>query len=106
MNDKHLCTGTGKSGNTGILSTTSQVIITDIICSLVSLTLGMFLGGLIYHCIVRHKDRLKLTSDRPTPPPASVRAIYEEVSPDSHMCIEKRNDIELSENAAYESVTK
>ena len=38
------------------------------------------------------------------PPAALAPVIYEEVSPDSHT--ESKNDIELSENVAYGTVTK
>ena len=77
----------------------------------------MSLGGLIHHCIVRHKGRFnRLTGSGPAPPPP---VIYEDVSPDSHTerkNIElnenvaygpaKRNDVELNENVAYGPVTK
>ena len=79
--------------------------VTAIICSLVFLILGMFLGGLIHHCIVRYKGRFnRLIKSSPTPQPTSAPAIYEEVSPDSHT--ERKNDIELNENVAYGPVTK
>ena len=86
--------------NCDALSSRSQVIITAIICSLVFLLLGMFLGGLIIYCFMRLKDKLKVTSSSRAAPTASAPAIYEEVSPDSHT-VGRKNVIELSENVAY-----
>ena len=81
------------------------ITITTIICSLVFLLLGMFLGGLIHYCIVRYIGRFnRLTKSSHTPQPTSAPAIYEEVSPDSHT--ERKIDIELNENVAYGPVTK
>ena len=77
----------------------SQVIIAAIICSLIFLLLGIFLGVLIYYCFMRHKDKFKLTRNNLSPPVASAPAIYEEVSPDPHTG--RKNVIELSENVAY-----
>ena len=89
--------------NSDTLSTASQVIITAIICSLIFLLLGFFLGALSYHCAAVQRDKPKLnTISTPSTPPAPV--IYEEVSPDSHT--ERKNDIELNENVAYGPVTK
>ena len=93
-------------GNSDTLSTASQVIITAIICSLVFLLLGMFLGALFYHCAaVKYKWKLN-TISRSTPQNtcASAPVIYEEVSPDSHTG--RKIDIELNENVAYGPVTK
>ena len=85
--------------NCDALSSRSQVIMTAIICSLLFLLLGMFLGGLLIYCFMRLKGNLKVTSHSPAPPTASAPVIYEEVSPDSHTG--RKNDIKLSENVAY-----
>ena len=78
------------------LSTQSQVIITAIICSVVFLLLGMFLGALFYHCAaVRYKRKCNAVSIHSAPPSASAPVVYEEVSPDSHTG--RKNDIELSD---------
>ena len=91
-------------GSSNTHFTRSQMVIitsvTAIICSLVFLILGMFLGCLIHHCFVRHTGK----SSNPTPPAASAPVVYEEVSPDSHTG--RKNDIELNENVAYGPVTK
>ena len=90
------------SGNT--LFTTSQLIITAIVCSLVFLVLGAFIGALIVLlACLRYVQNIKksydVTSSSPTPQVASAPVIYEEVSPDSQS--ERKNDIELNENVAY-----
>ena len=92
------------TGSGGTLFTTSQLIITAIVCSLVCLVFGAFIGALIVLlACLRYVQNIKkscdLTSSSPTPPAASVPVIYEEVSPDSHT--ERKNDIELKENVAY-----
>ena len=84
------------------LSSGSQVIISNIICSLVFLLLGIFLGVLLNYCFMRHKGKFKLTRNNLTPP-TSAPVIYEEVSPDSHSI--RKNVIELSENVAYGPVS-
>ena len=90
------------SGNT--LFTTSQLIITAIVCSLVCLVFGAFIGALIVLlACLRYVQNIKksyvLTSSSPTPPAALAPVIYEEVSPDSHT--DRKYDIELNENVAY-----
>ena len=94
---KCLCIGCGINCD---LSSSSQVNITAIICSLVFLLLGMFLGGLLIYCFMRLKGKLKVTISSPAAPTASAPAIYEEVPPDSHTD-GRKNVIELSENVAY-----
>ena len=96
-----MCIHTG-SGST--LFTTSQLIITAIVCSLVCLVFGAFIGALIVLLVcLRYVQNIKksyvLTSSSPAPLAASAPVIYEEVSPDSHT--ERKNDIELKENVAY-----
>ena len=92
------------SGNNNTLSTRSQVIISTIICSVIFLLLGMFLGALFYHCAAAWYKQKFNTTSTPSTPPAPV--VYKEVSHDSHT--KKRNDniIKLSENVAYGPVTK
>ena len=102
------CINMAGPGNSDTLSTASQVIITAIICSVVFLLLGMFLGALFYHCAaVRYKRKVSTHDCSAPPPPTSAPAIYEEVSPDSPTG-RKKNDniIELNENVAYGPVTK
>ena len=94
--------GPGNSHDT--LSTENQVLISTIICSVVFLLLGMFLGAFFYHCAaVQYKQKFNTISTPSNPP---TPAVYEEVSPGSRT--ERRNDniIELSENVAYGPVTK
>ena len=79
------------------------MIISNIICSLIFLLLGIFLGVLLLYCFMRNKGKFKLTRNNLTPPVASAPVIYEEVSPDSHT--ERKNVIELSENVAYGPVS-
>ena len=79
------------------------MIISTIICSLVFLLLGIFLGVLLHYCFMRYKSKFKLTRNNLTPPVASVPAIYEEVLPDSHTG--RKNVIDLSENVAYGPVS-
>ena len=93
--------GCGTCGNE--FSNGSQVIIAVIICSVVFLLLGIFLGVLLLYCFMRLKGKFKLTRNNLIPPVASAPAIYEEVSPDSHSI--RKNDIELSENLAYGPVS-
>ena len=94
-----MCIHTG-SGNT--LFTTSQLIITAIVCSLVCLVFGAFIGALIVLLVQRVKISKKLSAES-IPPTVSAPVIYEEVSPDSHT--ERKNDIELNENVAYGPVS-
>ena len=94
--------GCGPCGNYE-LSSGSQVIIAAIICSVVFLLLGIFLGVLLHYCFMIHKGKFKSTRNSLTQPVASAPVIYEEVSPDSHT--ERKNVIELSENVAYGPVS-
>ena len=102
-----MCIHTG-SGNT--LFTTSQLIITAIVCSLVCLVFGAFIGALIvllacqrYVQNIKQSKTCDLTISSPAPPAASAPVVYEEVSPDSHTG--RKNDIELNENVAYGPVS-
>ena len=79
------------------------MIIAAIICSVVFLLLGIFLGVLLHYCFMRNKGKFKLTRSNLSPHVASAPAIYEEVSPDSHT--ERKNVIKLSENLAYGPVS-
>ena len=87
-------------------SENTLLIVTAIVCSLVSFVLGTFLGALTvllaclkYVQIIKKSNKSKSSS--PTPPPVPV--VYEEVSPDLHT--QRKNDIELNENVAYGPVT-
>ena len=67
------------SGNT--LFTTSQLIITAIVCSLVCLVFGAFIGALIVLlACLRYVQNIKkscdLTNSSPTPPTASAPVVY------------------------------
>ena len=93
--------GCGPCGNE--FSNGSKVIIAAIVCSVVFLLLGIFLGVLFHYCFMGHKGKFKLTRNNLTQHVASAPAIYEEVSPDSRT--ERKNVIELSENVAYGPVS-
>ena len=87
------------SGTTGILSTGSAVATTAVVCSLVFLVIGVFVGALCGHWTTVYrlgKQKLpgSINNSEPTPQTASV-PVYEELA--SH----EGKPIELKENVAY-----
>ena len=91
-----------------VLSTSSQLILTAVICSFVFLFLGVLIGLLCHRwsrvfvkpCAsdIKHSNRKRREHPSPTDTPADdAPVVYEEVTTDSH----SRQEIELEENVAY-----
>lgn len=91
-----------------VLSNSSQVILAAIICSLVFLSVGIFVGALCHHwarvfirsCRVKRSTETLTIHEHPTPTDTTADAapvMYEEVTSHSH----SGQKIELTDNVAY-----
>ena len=89
------------AGSVNMLSAGSQVAITAVVCSLVFLITGMFLGVLCCHLAITRCTTFTakhLAGNIPLPSAAPPPGVYEA---EGHSQV--KSDIELEENVAYGS---
>jgi hypothetical protein len=88
-----------------VLSSSSQLILTGVICSFVFFLLGVLVGALCYRwgrifvkpCTKRSNRKRREHPSLTDTPADDAPVVYEEVTNDSH----PRQKIELEENVAY-----